>query len=386
MLHTFADHAPHMQAAGWAVLPAVGKSPIRKGFNTWRFRPSAKIIDKWAKEAPDADIVYVPGLCATKLGKRSLIVVDPDDAEAIGQAEELFGDTPGKVRTRRGAHRLYDGAGLDLGNVTSLRPYGLNIDLKHGQNGAGIVVAPYSRHQDDRSFRYAWDGCDETVIRDLPPFPIDKLKALLEKHQPKMKPEPETAVRTGFRCNSRGLGLNDYLVAHAWAWADCDTHAERMAAAIDKAQQFNEDLPRLGRETLDGDDIEKRTAQVVKDLEAGKIERFHAKRATCTSDADEIRALCEFSSNGDSAFTLLQLLRAEHGDRCKRGETFRIVIPAMAEANVLGRWSWRKYREARDLLLELGLIREVSPATPKRAAEYILADRILVPSLSARAA
>ena len=106
MLHTFADHAPRMQAAGWAVLPAAGKSPIRKGFNTWRFRPSAKIIDKWAKEAPDADIVYVPGLCATKLGKRSLIVVDPDDAEAIGQAEELFGDTPGKVRTRRGAHRL----------------------------------------------------------------------------------------------------------------------------------------------------------------------------------------------------------------------------------------------------------------------------------------
>jgi hypothetical protein len=37
--------------------------------------------------------------------------------------------------------------------------------LKHGNS---IVVAPWSRHQKDRSFIYTWDGCDETVIRDLP--------------------------------------------------------------------------------------------------------------------------------------------------------------------------------------------------------------------------
>jgi hypothetical protein len=67
--------------------------------------------------------------------------------------------------------------------------------------------------------------------------------------------------------------------------------------------------------------------------------------------------------------------------RCKRGDTFKIIIQAMVAVNVLGRWSARKYREARDLLLELGLIREVVPETGACRAEYVLADRILTPSL-----
>jgi len=40
-----------------------------------------------------------------------------------------------------------------------------------------IVVATWSRHQEDRSFIYAWDGCDEAVIRDLPPFDGTALQA-----------------------------------------------------------------------------------------------------------------------------------------------------------------------------------------------------------------
>jgi hypothetical protein len=91
------------------------------------------------------------------------------------------------------------------------------------------------------------------------------------------------------------------------------------------------------------------------------------------SDADEVRYLCSLSTNGDSAFTLLQLFRAEHGARCRRGETFVISISSMVEQRVLGRWSARKYREARDLLLEAGSIQEVHPAQPGRMAEYTLA-------------
>ena len=210
MLQTFAEYGPEMRRAGWAVLPSAGKSPIRKGFNTWKAAPGPDIVSRWAKQDPAADIVYVPGLCQTGRGKRGVIVVDPDDDQAIEQAEEIFGPTPGKVRTRRGAHRLFDRAGIDLGNLTSLRPYGLNIDLKHGQRGAGIAAAPPSPHEKDRSFRYAWDSCDHTVIRDLPPFPIQALQKFLDK-----SPTPTKASGPGdeprLRRDSRKLGINDFL-------------------------------------------------------------------------------------------------------------------------------------------------------------------------------
>jgi len=42
--------------------------------------------------------------------------------------------------------------------------------------------------------------------------------------------------------------------------------------------------------------------------------------------------------------------------------------------------SARKYREARDLLLEAGFISEVTPAMATRPAEYELTERMLTPS------
>jgi hypothetical protein len=57
---------------------------------------------------------------------------------------------------------------------------------------------------------------------------------------------------------------------------------------------------------------------VMKDDDAGKLERRHRRRATATTDADEIIRLMAFGRNGLSAFALLQRLRADHGARCKR--------------------------------------------------------------------
>jgi hypothetical protein len=75
-------------------------------------------------------------------------------------------------------------------------------------------------------------------------------------------------------------------------------------------------------------------------------------------------------------------LRAEHGGRCKRGETFVLATSAMVQDRVLGSWSVRRYREARDLLLQESFIREVSPARSNRAAEYTLEPRVATPSLA----
>jgi hypothetical protein len=147
-----------MRSAGWAVLPAKGKSPLVSRFNIWESAPGGYTIERWAKRWPDRDIVYVPGLCETNKGK-GVIVVDADNAEAIGQADEFFGETPAKVKTLRGEHRIFAAAGVDLGKMTGLRNCGegFEIDIKHGQEGAGIAVGPHSTHEKDRSFRYTWD-------------------------------------------------------------------------------------------------------------------------------------------------------------------------------------------------------------------------------------
>ena len=62
----FATHAPAMRRAGFAVVPARGKQPIRKGYRKWRFAPGLEIVAEWAEQDPDADIVYVPGLSRAK--------------------------------------------------------------------------------------------------------------------------------------------------------------------------------------------------------------------------------------------------------------------------------------------------------------------------------
>jgi hypothetical protein len=86
---TFAEHAPAMRRAGWAVLPAAGKAPLREGFNKWKYAPGEKTVGEWAQKQPSADIVYVPGLCSTGRGRKGVIVVDCDDAEQASGPERF---------------------------------------------------------------------------------------------------------------------------------------------------------------------------------------------------------------------------------------------------------------------------------------------------------
>src|SRR5215510_8045721 len=203
----FAANAPAMCSAGRAVLPARGKEPIRKGYRKWRFAPALATIAKWADENPEADIVDVPGL--------SRAFSTPTTIEPASRCLKFFGDTPGKVRTRRGRHFQYRDTGFEFGNLTSLKKLGINADIKHGNS---IVVAPWSRHQEDRAFVYRWDGCDQTVIRDLPPFKGQVLQRLLDNLKPpQVEPVNLRGADLALRDGSRKLGLNDRLVALVWS-------------------------------------------------------------------------------------------------------------------------------------------------------------------------
>ena len=391
---TFSENAPQLTKAGFGVLPAQGKMPLWKGFNSMKAAPSAKTIAKYAEHNPDADIVYVPGLSRAGRG-RKLVVVDADTPEDVSRAEDIFGKTPGKVKTRRGAHLLYGIAkNIQISDkITGFREQGFDIDLKHGQGGCGIVVAPPSKHEKDPSFRYAFDGCDETVISSLTLFPLSHLEEIVGRkaapeydgrsqitrpHLPSKEtldndtntapPPPPLSKGLRFRQGSRGLGLNDYLCKNAW----CCTSRDQL---IDLANRWNLALPNFGYEMLEDKEVIARADQVWKDNEAGKIKQLHGTRADASINGLEFDELCQFGKVGMNAHALLTRLRLEHASRMLRGETFAISSEAMATAGTVP-YSAPTIAKARNLLLELGYIVRVKEplfaGAHREAAEYVL--------------
>ncbi len=252
----FGAHAVMLRRAGLAVIPAKGKKPIRTGFNAWKHAPGMKTVERWAARNSSDNIVYIPGLSRSRHNPHGIVVVDADNAEAVERAERTFGTTPAMIDTRRGRHFLYRAPETPLGRIGSLRSIGMEIDIKHGQKGSGISVAPPSRHPDQADFIYAWTkGSGPEALAELPTLKVKALQALIERGSKMLpngtRPAP-AAARPGaaatatagtlgkafpglFRDGSRKLGLNDHLAAHAWAIDDFDT-------CLDIARTWNDDL------------------------------------------------------------------------------------------------------------------------------------------------
>jgi hypothetical protein len=360
--YVFGRHALSMRRAGFAVLPAAGKSPKMAGFNKWTSAPGPAAVEKWAARDPDADIVYLPGLSRTKRGGKTIIVIDGDDAETCGRILETFGSTPGMVTTRRGKHFLYANPGVDLGRISSLKRFGLEADLKHGNS---IVVAPPSLHQNDRTFAYSWEGCDEMVIRDLPDFNVAAFTTLVGR-------EKQGGRGAELYGGSRGLDLNKHLCRQAWA---CDTFKEM----LDVAHTYNHDLAERGNPLLDDDEVVARTKAVWKDVEAGKIKRWHGHASVARTNAAEMKELAARSKNGGDAAMLLMLLRCEHQARALRGETFALDTNAMAGSNTLPGWTIERFRNAIKVLLAANFIKLAAAGRNTRfgrkATRYELSSR-----------
>jgi hypothetical protein len=128
---------------------------------------------------------------------------------------------------------------------------------------------------------------------------------------------------------------------------------------LDYARTWNADLSKAGLEPIDDADVVRRARAVWRDREDGKIQHWQGQRAVAQVRADEARHLSAASRPGANALTLLALLRAEHGARSALGESFAICINAMVRDRVLGKWSARRLRNARNELLALGYIHRV---------------------------
>lgn len=335
----FALNAHGLRDAGLAVIPLAAKDPQVSGFNRWRGRPSHKTIDGWCQKFPSSNVGYVPGLS-------NLVVVD-DDGGAEATICETFGDTPGKVGTRRAAHHLYRKPRGPMPSIVDLKKFGINADLKHGNT---IAVAPPSIHETGAV--YHWKDCEPEVLQDLPVFPVDRLEALIARHQDMSQAERKAAA--GFRAGSRTLALNDHLCRHG-------TWCETLGELIDVARTWNQNQSsKFQIEKLGEKDVIQTSHGVWQDIENGKIERWHGRGAKIRSNLDEINRLLVKGGSGTHAYALLMSLRANHGARCARGETFAINQIAMAESGTLPGFSRDRIEKARAILLETGFLEIVS--------------------------
>jgi hypothetical protein len=210
------------------------------------------------------------------------------------------------------------------------------------------LIAPPSIHPEGHI--YAWSDGGPEVIRTLPPFDVRALHRVLEAHAKRT----QVPGRIGMRDGSRKLFLNDKLCA-AVAFTDS------LDDLLDFARSLNLDFFECGLEALSDETVMKIVKDVSRDFEAGHIDRWARACGVARVRREEIDGLARRSRRGGSdAVVLLALLRITHSARCRRGETFALAAASMAAAGVISGWSRERYRRARDLLLEAGLIERVS--------------------------
>jgi hypothetical protein len=176
----------------------------------------------------------------------------------------------------RAVHRLQE----VLGGNSSLKRFGLNADLKYGNQ---IVVAPPSRHAEQQDFIYTWDNCDPSVIRDLSSLNDNVLVELIETRS---NPEPIHTKTSAyeFPSVSRGLELNNRLCAQA-------AHCESFDDLLDIARAINDGFRSLGYESLNDTEVVKRSKAVWADWLRDKIEVRHNRRARASIDMDALQEL-----------------------------------------------------------------------------------------------
>lgn len=335
----FAVHAPGLRARGLVVVPCDGKSPLIKNWNKWTGPPREAVLERFARQFPDANIGVLPG-------PSRVFVADVDTADQASEVERLLGNTPLHIATSRGRHLYYRDVKGCSGLPGNLRSIGLMVDLKTGHS---IVIAPPSRHESGTIYRHVKGGWD--ALKSLPAPNLDRVLRRLgdEKRTPRFT--------EGFRA----VGLNNLLCRHA---AFCDTFDE----LLDKARTINDEFePALG-----DTEVVKTAKSVHQAVLAGKITPQVGRKAVARTMDAEINQLLAMDRNGADALALLMKLRTSHGARHKRGETFVLVADAMARKGTMPRWDWKRIRRAARLLLEGGFIALVRPARGKTPAQYRL--------------
>lgn len=320
-----------LTARGLIVFPvgkgADGKEPYVNG---WAKRRAMKTIEAWSDRFASCGI----GI-ATGPGSR-LTVVDIDDAGLVDQMLARFGDTPVKVRTPRGGMHLYyrhNGEGCSTLRETEA----LAVEIK---GAGGYIVAPptvrLTGPHAGKAYTFISGGWD-----DIERLPQLNREGLRDGAGAGVNVISARAVERGRR--------NDTLFRHGLRLVKtCTTFEALFTALVDIRDRTFEADP----DDAFPDAEVRNVARSVWRIEAkgnnlvgtkGMLQMAHADFTVLVRNTD--------------ALALGMQLRFEHGARAARGETFALSPKGMAKAEVVPGWtSPRRYRQARDFLVDVGFI------------------------------
>lgn len=326
----FADAAMALAERGLAVIPCPGddgKSPrgAIRGFHRWKQPPEPGTVLKMASQWGDANIGIVTSLSG-------VTVVDVDGGEAL--AEEMVaraGDTPLITRTPSlGYHLWYRSSGERNAN---LRSSGLAVDVKAG--AAGIVIVPPSfRRSTGNPYVFERGNWD-----DLARLPVARPGSLSHS-------EPQ--MGHGVLLVPRGR-RNDTLFRRALREARCCDDAD---ALVDVVCTLNDQL----QDPLSEQEALKIAMNAWRYESSG--ENWVGREARAIIPRSLIMQFAPLKNGGD-ALMLYSLLQTVHGVRDLRGEPFAVAPAAMTKANVMGSWSARRLRNARQVLLDAAVLQRV---------------------------
>ena len=323
----FAEMAFDLAERGLAVIPCPGddgKSPrgAVAGYDRWKRPPGPKAIRRFAADHGDANIGIITSLSG-------LTIADVD--EGGRDADEIIrraGDTPLITRTPSGGlHLCYRSNGERNAN---LRSSGLAVDIK-GSSAGIIVVPPSFRRSTGVPYKFErgrWD--------DLDRLPFAKPGSLSVQFSG--SPGSKLPIQRGQR--------NDAFFKIALREV---RHCDDLDALIDVLATRNEELAEplplseIARLATSAWGLETTGTNWVGQEQRAQIEAAAVERLS----SDE---------NGPDALMLLAHLRLAHGARQTRGEPFAISPSAMSAARKIGLWGPQRYRNARQTLLDLGLI------------------------------
>jgi hypothetical protein len=315
----FATDGPRWVEAGIPVVPLNGKAPLVKNATKFTVAGSKRLLARQSFSA--ANLGYLAG------AKSGLVVIDVDDPadKWVALAIDRYGDTPCKINTATGKrHLLYRWQG----EGRQIRPNPLEpIDIL----GGGIVVAPPSVGE---------KGVYHFIEGGL--HSLDKIPALTGHEREHVAQIAPSMVRAVGRKGSRNRTLFSLLLKHAPA---CDS----LDDLLDVARTMNDGFtpPLEDREVC----------EVVKSA-WGYETKGHNWAGQEGRSVVRRSLLDQFVKRAgepgiSDAFMLWSVLQISHPPIRK---VFAVSPKAMAAANLMPGWNVKRYRRARDLLLEVGCL------------------------------
>jgi hypothetical protein len=313
-----ADYAAH----GIATFPVSSdKKPMVKHYSRFGLVSSTNIARRFA----DAPAI---GLMCGKRNRLTVLDVDTKDERVLADAVERHGQTPIVIRTGSGNYQAWYRHG---GERRLIRP---RPDEPIDILGGGLVVAPPSQVSTG-SYQFIQGSLDD----------LDSLPTLNDA--PSIIP-PET--RSDWGSMGQGAGRNFALFRRT---ARAAHHCDDFDQLLDYAQTQNS---KFGEPMADSEVM--KVATSVWKMQSEGRNRFGQHGAYVPLDL--VRKLARTEPD---ALALYNVLKAENGP-----SSIFPIANAMAQTSI--NVGWRRFRQARKLIIELGLVEMVSPDTQRLPAQY----------------